>query len=185
MVGTKLTIIVQSDVNKPWGLDGGCLAIEEQYWDYGVLSARDYNESTHDYEGSHFPAAGNEAVVWKCEERGIDGCYLYSGSTGVEAGDWFIIDYNSMSVGDCNVGFYDYNIKVEPIHYLSFSHVRTRDFNNDTIVNFTDFAVLASYWQKTNCGDVNDCEGADIDINGTVDNNDLMLFTDYWLYRTE
>jgi hypothetical protein len=187
MVGTKLTIIVWSDVNEPWGDgDGGCLAIEEQYWDYGILSARDYNETTFDYEGSHFDAAGNEAVVWKCEEPGIDGFYLYSGSTGLEAGDWFIIDYNSKSVGDCDVGFYDYNISGDvPVHYLSFSHVRTRDFNNDTKVDFRDFAVFAFYWQETDCNEPGWCQGTDLDIDGDVDSNDLMLFVEYWLERTE
>ena len=186
MVGTKLTVIVWSDVNAPWGKDGGCLAIEEQYWDYGILSARDYNETTFDYEGSHFDAAGNEAVVWKCEEPGIDGFYLYSGSTSVEAGDWFIIDYNSISIGDCNVGFYDYNIRWDaPVYYLSFSHVRTRDFNNDTKVDFKDFAVLASYWQATDCNEPSWCQGTDLDVDGSVDVNDLMLFCEYWLERTQ
>ena len=181
MVGTKLTIIVWSDVNEPWGFDGGSLVIEEQYWDYGILSARgpDVNE---DWTGSHFPAAGKEAVVWKCEESGIDGFYLYGGSACVEAGDWFIIDYNSISVGDCNVGFYDYN--VNEVHALTFHHVRTRDWIKDNIVNFADFAVLASYWLETHCGDVDDCGGTDLDIDGDVDVSDLMLFTDYWLYRT-
>jgi hypothetical protein len=190
MVGTKLTIIVSSDVNKPWrngpGTDGGSLAIEEAYWNYGVLSARDYNDITYDYEGSHFPAAGNEALVSKWGESGILGFDMYTGSTGIEAGDWFIIDYNATGVGICKVGFYDHTKSwFVPIYYLTFSHVRTRDFNNDTMVNFADFAVLASYWQQTNCGSTNNCEGADLDINGKVDFNDLMLFTDYWLDRTE
>ena len=111
---------------------------------------------------------------------------MYTDSVNVEAGDWFIIDYNATSVGICEVRFYDHTYSwSEPNYCLMFSHVRTRDFNNDTIVNFADFALLASYWQQTNCGDVNDCGGTDLDINGKVDVNDLMLFTDYWLYKTE
>jgi hypothetical protein len=186
MVGTKLTIIVSSDVNEPWGDSGGGLAIEEEYWDYGVLSARDYNETTLDYEGSHFAAAGKEALVDDWEESGIAGFNLYTGSTDVEAGDWFIIDYNSIGVGDCNVGFYDFNINWdEPIYYLSFSQVRTRDFNKDTKVDFRDFAVLASHWRATDCNDPNWCQGTDLNVNGCVDVNDLMLFCEYWLERTQ
>jgi hypothetical protein len=185
MVGTKLTIIVWSDVNKPWGFKGGGLAIEEQYWDYGILSARGPKVG-EDWTGSHFPAAGNEAAVLKCEESGIDGFYLYSGSTGVETGDWFIIDYTALDINDCNVGFYDYNMKVdEPVHYLSFTHVPTRDFNNDTEVDFCDYAILASHWQATDCNEpCGWCEGADLDIDGNVDSNDLMLFCEYWLEKT-
>jgi hypothetical protein len=186
MVGTKLMIIVWSDVNEPWGVDGGSLAIEEEYRDYGVLSARDYNETTFDYEGSHFDAAGKEAVVWDWEESGIDGFDLYTGSTDIEAGDWFIIDYNATNIGDCCVGFYDRCISWdEPVHYLSFSHVRTRDFNNDTKVDFRDFAVLASYWQVTDCNDPGWCQGTDLDTDGDVDFDDLMLFVEYWLEKTE
>jgi hypothetical protein len=111
---------------------------------------------------------------------------LYTGSTGVEAGNWFIIDYNALSVGDCNVGFYDRNIDYYyPIRYLKFSHVRTRDFNKDTKVDFADFAILASYWHENGCGDPNWCEGTDLDTNGIVDLNDLMFFVEYWLERTE
>ena len=185
MVGTELTIFVWSDINEPWGFDGGSLVIEEQYWDYGILSAREPKVG-EDWAGSHFPAAGNEAVVWKCEEPGIDGFYLYSGSTGIEAGDWFVIDYNSISVGDCDVVFYDYNINWDvPVRYLSFSHVPTRDFNNDTKVDFRDYVILASYWQEANCNDPNWCEEIDLDINGSIDVNDLMLFYKYWLARTD
>jgi len=190
MVGTKLSIIVSSDVNEYWGdgfgNDGGSLAFEEEYWDYGVLLARDCNESTPDYEGSHFPAAGNEAIVWDWEELGIDGFDLYTGSTGIESGDWFIIDYNATSVGICKVGFYDHTISwYDPNYYLMFSHVRTRDFNNDTKVNFVDYAILASHWQVTDCDEPNWCEGADLDTDGQVDANDLTLFCKFWLEKTE
>lgn len=189
MVGTKLTIIVSSDVNEPWLgdiLDGGRLAIYEEYWDYGVLSGRDYSDDTNDYKGSRFPAAGSQARVWDWDESGVKGFMMYTDSFGVEAGDWFIIDYNATSVGICEVAFYDHSIVWnEPNLYLMFTHVPTRDFNKDTIVNFADLAVLASYWEEEDCGDVNGCEGTDLNIDGTVDNNDLMLFTDYWLDRTE
>lgn len=188
MVGTKLTIIVDSNVAEYWS---GDLAIEDANRDYGVLSARDYNEYTLDWEGSRFPAAGVGASVYTWQEGGggdpnLDGFSLYTGYTGREAGDWFIIDYTATNVGTCNVGFYDHSISLDkPIYYLVFSHVRTRDFNNDTKVDFADFAMLASYWQETNCSDLNDCEGTDLDIDGDVDPNDLRLFVEYWLERTE
>jgi hypothetical protein len=186
MVGTKLTIIVWSDVNEPWGLDGGRLAIEGQYLGYGILSARGPKVGG-DWTGSHLPAAGNEAVVYHWQESGVDAFDLYTDPTYVEAGNWFIIDYTATNIGDCNVGFYDYNITWEgPVHYLSFSHVRTRDFNNDTKVDFCDYAILASHWQATDCNEpCGWCQRADLDIDGNVDFDDLMLFSEYWLERTE
>ena len=182
MVGTKLTIIVSSDTAEYWS---GDLAIEDANMDYGVLSARDYNESTLDWEGSRFPEAGTGARVYTWEEMGIYGFSLYGHSSAV-AGDWFIIDYTATSVGDCNVGFYDHSISgTDPNYYLEFSHVRTRDFNNDTKVDFADFALLASYWQITACSDPNWCEGTDLDTDGSVDADDLALFLNYWLEKTE
>ena len=182
MVGTKLTIIVDSNVAEYWN---GSLAIADANMDLGVLSARE-PQNEGDWKGSHLLAAGKEGAVYDWEEAGIDGFDLYTGSAGIQAGDWFIIDYNAISIGTCNVGFYDYSISWDrPIYYLKFSQVRTRDFNKDTRVDFSDFAGLASYWGITSCSDPNWCEGADLDRNGNVDSDDLMLFADYWLEKTE
>ena len=183
MVGTKLTIIVDSNIAEPWS---GSLAIADANIGYGVLSARG-PKVDEDWSGSHFGAAGNEAAVYDWEETGIDGFDLYTGSTGIQAGDWFIIDYNAINIGTCDVGFYDHGGPGgmdEPAYYLVFSHVPTRDFNIDTKVDFADFAVFASYWQQ-GCSEPSWCEGTDLDTNGNVGFDDLMLFADYWLEETQ
>ena len=182
MVGTKLTIIVHSDAGGNWGSD---LTIEGEYIGYGLLSARDYNEITGDYEGSRFEAAGWGARLWEWVEDGIQGFNL-DGHTSAVPGDWFIIDYTATAVGECKVGFYDRSISwSDPNYYLTFFHVRTRDFNKDTKVDFNDFAVFASHWQKTDCSEPSWCEGADLDIDSDIDLGDLMLFAEYWLEKTE
>jgi len=182
MVRTKLTIIVSSDASEQW--DGG-LHIAGADRNYGLLSARDYNDDTNDWAGSRFPPAGPDARVWDWEDAVIKGFDLY-GDIEAVAGNWFIIDYNATNIGDCNVGFYDYSVSYDvPIYDIPFSHVRTRDFNIDTKVDFADFAILGSYWQETDCNDPNWCGGTDLDIDGYVDNYDLMLFVDYWLEKTE
>ena len=181
MVGTKLTIIVYSDIAEDWS---GSLAIADDNLYYGALSARDYDG--YSYPGSCLPAAGIDAAIYDWEETSIDGFDLYAGLTDIGTGDWFVVDYNAIDIGDCNVGFYDHSVSwIEPVYYLTFSHVRTRDFDRDKEVNFIDFAKLASYWQETNCIDSNNCEGTDLDIDGDVDPNDLKLFVDYWLKKTE
>jgi hypothetical protein len=185
MVGTRLTIIVSSDANEHWI---GKLEIAGASMDYGVLSARDFNDATSDWEGSRTKAAGNEARVWDWEMPGVVGYDLLTGSTGVEAGDWFIIDYTATNVGACNVGFYYLDVSLPDlilICYLTFSHVPRGDFNIDTKVDFADFAVLASPWQEADCNEPYWCQGADLNTDGTVDSADLMLFADYWLATTE
>jgi len=183
MVGTRLAIIVDSNVAEYWS---GGLFISGTNTDYGVLSGRDYNEITHDWEGSHFDAAGEGAQVADWAEPGFCGFDLYMGYSGIEAGDWFIIDYNATEIGDCEVEFYDYDVSpFIPVDYLPFHHVRTRDFDKSTKVDFADFAVFTMYWQESGCTDPDWCEGTDLDTDGTVDVNDLLLFSDYWLVRTE
>ena len=183
MVGTKLTIIVDSNVAEYWS---GALAIEDANMDCGELSCRDSNDMVLDCEGSRFPPAGERAQVVLWVNIGVHGYDLYTDSRDLMPGDWFIIDYVATSVGICNVGFYDHSVdRCEPIYYLRFSHVPTRDFNGDTVVNFGDFTILASYWQATTCDDPDWCEGTDLDWDRDVDFGDVSLFADYWLEKTE
>jgi len=191
MVGTKLTIIVHSDSDEVWAGDIGILGDNQNR---GVLSGRDYNEATWDWEGSHFPAAGEDAVVWYWEEEGILGFNFGNGVNAIANEDWFIVDYTATAVGDCNVAFYDFSIP--PSYFLpstgAFHHVPTRDFyqpaipdpNVDPIVNFADFTILAGWWQQ-DCESPGGCDGADLDNSSNVDIDDLKLFCDYWLEATE
>lgn len=182
MVGTKLTIIVSSDVGGDWGSD---LAIEGQYMDYGLLSGRDYNDTTGDWEGSRLEALGDLARVFDWIEPGIQGFFL-DGNVIAIPGDWFIIDYTARSIGVCEVGFYDRSVSWDyPAYYHVFSQVATRDFDQDTQVGFADFALLASHWLETGCGQPEWCAGADIDKDGNVDYDDLTFFAEYWLQTTQ
>jgi hypothetical protein len=176
MVGTRLTIIVDSNVAEYWY--GGALVTEET----DILYGRGCDGL--ECSGSCLPAAGEFASAVRIEYPGYG--FEFYGGEEPNVGDWFIFDYNAKDIGNCNVAFYDYDVSVtEPVYILTFNHVRTRDFNNDTKVDFRDFAVLASYWQVTACNDPGWCQGTDLDIDGDVDSNDLMLFVEYWLEKTE
>jgi hypothetical protein len=170
MVGTKLTIIVSSDTGGYWP---GDLAIAGTNRDYGFLSG-----------ACALEAAGTAPLLYCWEDDQHQGFSFQTDEDAV-AGDWFIIDYTATNIGDCNVGVYEW-FSMDPIYELSFSHVRTRDFNNDTKVDFCDYAILASHWRATDCNEpCGWCEETDLDTNGSVDVNDLMLFCEYWLEKTE
>jgi hypothetical protein len=182
MVGTMLTIIISSAAGGYWG---GDLAITGEDCNYGVLSARDYSETTDDWAGSRLPAAGKEARVWEWQEPQVQGFNL-EGHRSALAGNWFVIDYTAMDVGICRVGLYDHAISwADPVYYLTFFHVPSRDFNRDAKVDFADFAIFTSHWPGVVCNEPDWCEGIDLDRDRSVSLNDLMLFADYWLETTE
>jgi hypothetical protein len=190
MVGTHLTIIINSDPNDYWE---GELAIWDANRDYGRLYGRDYNIETSDWQGSRFPAAGSMAVVWDfvapetVDEQAHDanGFWFYGDADNAIPGDWFIVDYNAVGLGACSVIFYDWIVDLEhPLYQMSFTHVRTRDLNDDGIVNFEDFAVLGSNWQRTDCTEPQNCSGTDLDADRYVGISDLKLFAEYWLEKT-
>ncbi|MHC4336999.1 MAG: hypothetical protein ACYSTG_03480 [Planctomycetota bacterium] len=202
MVGTKLTLIVSSDSNDYWS---GGLFIAGQDRELGTLAGRDWDPNaivsssndviSGDWTGSHFEEAGDMARVMDWVDSSICGFDLHTSVVcpndwpgNPEAGDWFIIDYYTEEVGDCNVGFYDYydydTSWSEPNYYITFSHVPTRDLNSDEAVNFGDFAIFSSQWYATDCNDPNWCDGADLERDGDVDCNDLGLFVEYWLWPT-
>lgn len=48
-------------------------------------------------------------------------------------------------------------------------------------VDFLDYTHFSYCWLDENCALLNDCEGADFDLSGCVDGNDLKSFTESWL----
>lgn len=195
MVGAKLAIVVSSNAAEKWS---GALQMADADRDYGAISARDHNDVTHDWEGSHLEAAGIRAGVDR-SAGSLRTSFSLSTDRAPVPGDWFVIDYIATNVGNCVVSLYHsptiHCSDCDPfnpppgvsifLHDLVFSHVPTRDFNGDAKVDFVDFAILNSFRTVTNCADLNWCEGADLDTDGDVDRGDLMLFADYWLESTE
>ncbi len=184
MVGTRIEIVISSDTNDYWG---GDLAIMDENQDFGLLSARDYNDITGDWAGSRFPAAGVLARVWVWEEDWLGALgFTFRGDRRSVPGDWFIIDYTATNIGNCHVAFYDHSVSMfEPVYNLTFSQIYTRDFNSNDIVDFADFAAFASYWRTNNCIYPAWCMGSDLNTDGDINVHDLLLFAEYWLEITE
>ncbi len=195
MVGTKLTIIVSSDTDESWS---GGLQVTGPDVGYGVLSARDYDDVTRYWEGSVLEAAGDGAEVRVHEDSFNVSIGMFNGQNPVP-GDWFIVDYNATTLGLRTIGLYERRWEADgtsgpfnppvpivvEISELVFSHVPSRDFNGDTKVDFTDFAIISAFRGMTDCAGPNWCEGTDLDADGDVDVDDFMLFFDYWLEITQ
>jgi hypothetical protein len=195
MIGTKLTIIISSDANDFWS---GRFEINFPDLYYGFLSARDFKDATLNYESSVLEAAGDRANVSEHKDSEKTTIDLITDSYPL-SGDWFIIDYTATTIGTCAISFYEYSYEAEEYHNdenppdpidnkinnLVFSHVPSRDFNRDAKVDFTDFAIISAFKGMTDCTGTIWCEETDLDFDGDVDNDDLILFADYWLERME
>jgi hypothetical protein len=183
MVGTRLVIVVSSDQGEYWW---GSLQLSREEAQYAKLSGRGYVKTPRNYKDSCLPSAGENAFATPFNDFAAVGFSLTtSPSLLVLPGDWFVIDYYSEQVGTCHVGLHSLSLTLDvPIETLSFTHVPSRDFNGDTVVNFKDLALLASHW---NCqADPNSPDAAfDLNADGRIDLADLALLSEYWLERTD
>jgi len=184
MVGTRLVLLVSSDTGGIWW---GGLQLTWDDWERGQLTGRgsDSNSPPLNCKDSVLPAAGSQATVSFMVP--IDGA-LFDLSTNRDAvpGDWFVLDYHALKVGTCSIGLFDYDVDYfTPQKVLSFTHVPTRDFKSDTIVNFKDFALLASQWRQATPAEPNAVSPLDLDADCFIGIRDIERFSDYWLQRTD
>jgi hypothetical protein len=183
MVGTRLVLVVSSDQGGYWR---GRLVLSHEDAQYGELSGRGYVKLPSNYEDSCLASAGFRARALPYLDSWVVGIeFSTSVVSPVLPGDWFAVDCRADQVGICDVGLYDFSVSRDaPIETLIFTHVPSRDFNGDTVVDFSDLALLASHWDLN--VDPNSPEGSlDLNTDGHLDLGDLALFSEYWLERTD
>jgi len=186
MVGTRLTIFIDSNSTIPLWLGGIDVNNPAQNPDQrnGTLIGREWSSELLDYVDSHLPAAGNRARTIDWENQDQQSFEFQAGGSDMIPGPWFVVDYNATAIGDSEINLVEYRgSSIEILASQTIHQVASRDFNNDSHINFLDFSILASYWMRTDCTETNNCGGTDINPvpDGTVDVLDLMYFADYWL----
>ncbi len=104
---------------------------------------------------------------------------------GADAGDWFVVDFNSYEPGECILYFMelDQENETEPAFLISLPLVPTRDYNQDHGVDFRDFTTVAQMWYEEMAAEPNQV-ASDLDNSLRVDWFDLQAFCRFWLART-
>jgi hypothetical protein len=192
MVGTRLVLVVSSDESRtrdPWW---GALQSTWDNWERGKLLGRGYDPNdteTFNYWGSCLPAAGRSPLATFVEYPELDlnrvGFDLMTYPDAFP-GDWFVLDYVAEEVGASEVGLFDYAVSPDtPKEVLCFTHVASRDFRANGIVDFADFASLASHWRQPADPNADLPSPYDLDADHAISPSDLGMFTEFWLERTD
>jgi len=75
----------------------------------------------------------------------------------------------------------DWFIQIDEYPILTWQ-ISPADIYTDGKNNFRDFAIFAQYWMREDCAIYNYyCDWADLDFNGSVDIDDLIVLMSYWL----
>jgi hypothetical protein len=186
MVGSNLTIYIDSNsISTLWlgGIDINMPA-QNPSSPYGQLFGRGWDSEAMDFADSHLASAGNRASTTCWQNQDQQSFEFRAAGSDVTPGPWFVVDYNVTSVGDCNLKLVEYrDSSIAMLHSQVLHQVATRDFNHDGNIDFQDFAKFASYWMHTDCNQLNDCGGTDINPipDGKIDSLDLMYFAQFWL----
>ena len=188
MVGTRLTIYADSNSAASMWLGGFDLVkpVTNPDLPRGMLIGRGWDANAIDYSNSRLSSAGNRARIIDWENEDQQSFELFANGSNMAAGTWFVVDYNATNIGDCVINLVEYHdSNLVTVQSTTLHQVATRDFNNDGQVNFIDFAKLASYWLHTDCNELNNCEGTDLNPvpDGTIDYLDVMYFAEFWLGR--
>ena len=204
LVGTHLSIIVSSDDNTlPWN---GRLTIKAADITKGQLWPCEFNELTYNEleSCSILPAAhsisiqGRPPRVSLADSRTGDYFVGMYGADEPNTGEWFAVDYHAIGLGECRVVFTEFPSQSSPVEVPGgilpadrlvnisvFSHVQTRDFDENYVVDFRDFALMAQCLQNSEGNDPNDfAPEYDFDHNQSIDATDLAMFMGFWLGRT-
>ncbi len=184
MVGTDLVLVIRSDTVEAWS---GGLRLSWDDANDATLSARGFDPESWNYKGSCLKAAGSEAAVWESLTSAGLGFEYNNYVVDATPGNWFVFDYRAEQGGLVSLAMYELALDSEVlVETLSFTHVASRDFNGDGIVNFEDLALLGRGWRLLVAPDANSAETRfDLNADNRVDIGDLALFSEYWLERTD
>lgn len=181
MVGTQLKILIYSTESTDFFY--GAIVLEDANIPKALLNAEEGYGTL-----SILPAAGDFASIFSLQgtfnNKIVEGYNTYIDSEDF-MGDWFIVDYNAIELGDCSIAFYeDAPWGTTLLQTIQLNHVKTRDIDDNYSVGFGDFAYLAEYWQAADCGIDPNCHRVDFDDSNSIDLIDLVKFADYWLEKT-
>ena len=93
--------------------------------------------------------------------------------------NWTSLDTNAVS-GSKDGLSYNANVSVAPYSFIILSQGTDPNLDGLGKVDLKDFALFAAQWQNA-CDDWDSCNGADFDMSGLVDMNDLHTFMSRWL----
>ncbi len=124
----------------------------------------------HDY-----PEGNTKAAIYKSTDGGITWTDIHSGTSLPQ---WFQIRHVTVSstgrlcANAWDAGLYMYSADITP--------AENADINDDGDIDYADFAVISAHFMD-GCAGPLWCAGADLNISGSVDPNDVKIVVERWL----
>lgn len=115
--------------------------------------------------------AGSLSISYSDIEGGWEGIYLEDANCTL---DWGIGNLNTDPLFT-RYFFFDYHLKSGVGRWSPIAE-SNGDYDNDDLINFKDFAILAYYWRQPDPP-----QYVDLDDDGSIDTNDLEIFCSRWL----
>jgi endo-1,4-beta-xylanase len=137
-----------------------------------------YFQRTDDAGSNYYKIATGDAYNerWTC----LSGQFTLRVSGTLQSLNLYIAD------PPAGVNFYidDVVVKTDPDNCADvqqFGFGLIADLYHDCYVDFNDLGIFALHWLDTNCGDNDNCQGSDFELDGNVDLVDLCDFCSMWL----
>jgi hypothetical protein len=184
-----ISLLVSSYVGGLVGVSGSTI---EKCYSTGVVLAA---SGTYIYKGGLLGYKGENggvitACFWDTKTSGITngvggGTAVTTGKTTAEMqtlstftlAGWDFTNETANGTDDY------WQMRCEGMNYpkLSWQVLAEGDFVCPDGVAMEDFSYLAQRWQRADCAATDDCEGADLNNDGTMDLDDLAAFAESWL----
>ena len=114
----------------------------------------------------------------------IQNATTLTASYRIDSGSWQTLWQHTISAGRI-LGFPGQY----PVVRLNTGYVGSpafmTDISNDGVVNFKDFAILASHWLEDECRYSARCAGSDLQQDGIINLEDLLTIIEHWLWQAQ
>jgi len=163
-------------------------------WNPGDYRGADITDKWFEVKvvGIRGPADANFSM-WQADAIHPPVVFVSTAEGGLTDDDVFYISaggHSHLNWGFTKLGLYEVDLQISTVYKCEstltadLAPIGNEFYKGNCIVDFSDFALLASHWLETGCGisgGMDSCKGTDWDGNSEFGFGDLAIFAEQWL----